>query len=62
MAPARSNLKLVPMALATALVVFAGAYWGLHALLYGADGNAIVIDRSTHSFDPDRPHPVSTVR
>lgn len=58
MCAVRSNLKLLPVALATALVLFISVYWELHQLLYGADANPIVIDRSTHSFDAEHPHPV----
>ena len=37
-APVRRTFAGVPVGIATALVVFSSAYWGLHAAFYGKDG------------------------
>ncbi len=54
---ARRSLAGVPAGIAAAMVVFVTGYWGLHAGLYGVDGNvaapAVV---ATHSYDPEHPH------
>lgn len=47
----------VPIGIAAALVIFASSYWGLHIALYGQEGNVAAIHRTTHSPDPDHPHP-----
>lgn len=48
----------IPLGLVTALVIFAGSYWGLHRTFYGADGapDAVQPDLSTHSRNPEEPH------
>ena len=53
----RQAVASVPAALAAALVIFAGGYWGLHIAFYGMQGapdNAATM--STHTFDPEHPH------
>jgi hypothetical protein len=59
----RRNLVSIPATLVAALAVFATGYWGLHHVLYGADGVSGVASAnpparygSTHSADPERPH------
>jgi hypothetical protein len=52
----RNSLKTVPAALAVALVIFAGGYWGLHAAFYGPAAAVPPAGMSTHTFDPDHPH------
>ncbi|WP_235938391.1 hypothetical protein [Endobacterium cereale] len=47
----------VPIGIAAALVIFASSYWGLHIALYGQEGDVAAIHRTTHSPDPDHPHP-----
>lgn len=47
----------VPIGIAAALVIFASSYWGLHIALYGHEGDVSAIHRTTHSPDPDHPHP-----
>ncbi|MDP9836138.1 hypothetical protein J2T09_000880 [Neorhizobium huautlense] len=47
----------VPIGIAAALVIFASSYWGLHIALYGHEGDVAAIHRTTHSPDPDHPHP-----
>jgi hypothetical protein len=51
----RNSLTMVPVGLAGALVIFAGAYWGLHLIFYGSDGETPAV-LTTHTFDPDHPH------
>jgi branched-subunit amino acid transport protein len=51
----RNALANVPIVLASALVIFSLGYWGLHLVLYGADGR-MPENMSTHTFDPDHPH------
>lgn len=47
----------IPIALATVVVIFVGSYWGLHDAFYDHDAYARgVIDRSTHSHNPESPH------
>lgn len=53
----RNALKAVPVALAAALVIFCTGYWGLHLALYGANGSPAPAAMSTHTFDPEHPHP-----
>jgi hypothetical protein len=53
----RNSLKTVPAALAVALVIFAGGYWGLHQLFYGLEGAVPAETMTTHTFDPEHPHP-----
>lgn len=59
----RRPLLAIPASLVAALVVFASGYWGLHYMLYGADGRSgLASDNpparfgATHSSDPERPH------
>lgn len=52
----KRSFVLVPAALMGTFAIIASSYWGLHAVFYGAEGTAPAI-RSTHSFDPERPHP-----
>ena len=48
----------IPIGIAAALVIFATSYWGLHIALYGKEGTvASSIHRTTHSPDPEHPHP-----
>lgn len=55
-APAiRNSLRMVPAMLAAALVVFVTGYWGIHFAFYG-EGSGTAASRSTHTFDPERPH------
>lgn len=48
----------VPVALAAALVLFVGAYWGLHIAIYGVEGRPAppAAERLTHTPNPDHPH------
>jgi hypothetical protein len=52
----RNSLRMVPVGLAGALVIFGGSYWGLHALFYGSGGQGGQVEMTTHTFDPDHPH------
>lgn len=54
----KEPLRSIPAGLATALVLFGGAYWGLHLTFYGSDGRSNVPTAvvATHSFDPQHPH------
>ncbi|AJY48015.1 membrane protein [Martelella endophytica] len=58
----RRALVGVPVGLASALIIFATAYWGLHAAFYGANAqtmselNAGQMDMATHSFSTEHPH------
>lgn len=59
----RSALAIPPTLVAT-IALFAAGYWGLHHLLYGADGTTGIASSvpaasrgATHSADPERPHP-----
>jgi hypothetical protein len=54
----KRRVALVPAGLATALVVFASGYWGLHAAFYGPDGEVgpPTEERATHSHNPESPH------
>jgi hypothetical protein len=48
----------VPIGIAAALAIFVSSYWGLHVALYGSEGDtAAAIHRTTHSPDPEHPHP-----
>lgn len=48
----------VPIGIAAALVIFASSYWGLHVALYGREGDmSAAVHRTTHSPDPEHPHP-----
>ena len=61
----RRSAWAIPAALGAALVVFAGAYWGLHHAVYGLQGDTsrpAPKAQSTHSFDPDHPHEVDGKR
>lgn len=51
----------VPVALAAALVVFTGAYWGLHIAIYGPEGRASSenAERLTHMPNAEHPHGMS---
>lgn len=54
----KKKLTGVPIGVAAALVIFASSYWGLHLALYGSEGTMTsAIHRTTHSDDPDHPHP-----
>jgi hypothetical protein len=53
----RNSLKTVPAVLAAALLVFATGYWGLHLAFYGVDGSPEAREMTTHTFDPEHPHP-----
>lgn len=59
----KAKLAGIPAGLIAALVIFVGAYWGSHALLYGAN-NIVTADlpKTTHSFDPEHPHDTAGVR
>lgn len=47
----------IPVALAAVVAIFVGSYWGLHDAFYDHDAYARdVIDRSTHSHNPEQPH------
>ena len=54
----RQALVGVPLGLATALVVFAAAYWGTHRTIYGPEGapGTGTAAISTHTPDPQKPH------
>jgi len=58
----RRALVGVPVGLASALIIFATAYWGLHAAFYGANAqtmselNAGQTEMATHSFSAEYPH------
>jgi hypothetical protein len=58
----RRTLVGVPIGLAGALVVFATAYWGLHAAFYGTDTRTMAEmgveqgDMATHSYSLEHPH------
>ncbi len=54
----KKKLAGIPIGIAVALVIFASSYWGLHVALYGSEGvEPSAIHRTTHSADPDHPHP-----
>lgn len=54
----------VPIGLATALVVIAGSYWGLHGAFYGRETQPIPVDANgellTHTPNPEQPHDLVT--
>ncbi|HEY8384303.1 MAG TPA: hypothetical protein VIL09_19350 [Microvirga sp.] len=54
----RKRLVGVPAGLVTALVVFSAGYWGLHAAVYGPEGQAGPPEGelATHSHSPEHPH------
>jgi hypothetical protein len=56
---ARRAIAAVPLAIALSLAIFTTAYWGSHALLYRASpgGGQAAVPKSTHSHDPEHPHP-----
>ncbi len=59
----KKKLAGIPLGLVAALIIFVGAYWGSHALIYGV-GNVVTADassKSTHTFDPDHPHDTDAV-
>lgn len=59
----KEKLAGIPVGLIAALIIFVGAYWGSHALIYGVD-NVVTADassKSTHTFDPDNPHDTDEV-
>ena len=59
----KAKLAGIPAGLIAALVIFVGAYWGSHALLYGTNNIvAAGLTRTTHSFDPEHPHDTAGVR
>ncbi|HEY8359866.1 MAG TPA: DUF305 domain-containing protein, partial [Ramlibacter sp.] len=55
----RRTLAAIPATLVVTMALFATGYWGLHHVLYGADGvSGVASDtsRATHTHDPERPH------
>ena len=54
----RRPLWTIPASLVGFMFLFAGSYWGLHAMLYGPleQGRSQLSQPSTHSPDPERPH------
>jgi hypothetical protein len=52
------HLPAIPAGIATALVVFATGYWGLHLAFYGAKGftGPATVERATHSHNAEQPH------
>ena len=67
----RRALIGVPVGLASALVIFATAYWGLHAAFYGTETQTMAEMRmegdqmATHSYSLEHPHgpqPAATLR
>jgi hypothetical protein len=53
----RRNVSLLPLSLAGFLASFVIGYWGLHAVMFGAEGGAPPKGQSTtHSADPENPH------
>ncbi|WP_276122042.1 hypothetical protein [Pararhizobium qamdonense] len=52
------HLPAIPAGIATALVVFATGYWGLHLAFYGAEGftGPATVERATHSHNAEQPH------
>ncbi|MDP3256188.1 MAG: DUF305 domain-containing protein [Bosea sp. (in: a-proteobacteria)] len=54
----KSRLAAIPAGLATALVIFAGGYWGLHIAIYGPAGRIgpPTSEIATHSHSPEYPH------
>lgn len=58
----KKRMAGVPAGIAAALVIFASSYWGLHIALYGSEGTAAsAIHRTTHSPDPEHPHPADAI-
>lgn len=55
----RQNIVLLPASLAGFLALFAISYWGLHGAMYGKTGTAASAPMSTHSQDPENPHPTA---
>ena len=55
----RQNIVLLPASLAGFLALFAISYWGLHGAMYGNTGAAASAPMSTHSQDPENPHPTA---
>lgn len=51
----RKSLRMVPVGLAGALIIFSASYWGLHQIFYGSEGQ-VPTELTTHSYDPDHPH------
>ncbi|MER8435700.1 DUF305 domain-containing protein [Mesorhizobium sp. M1312] len=54
----KKSLQSIPIGLATALMLFAGGYWGLHLTFYGTnrvEGPAAV-EIATHSYNSEQPH------
>ena len=58
----RRSLIGVPLGLASALVIFATAYWGLHAAFFGPDAQTMAelrteqAEMATHTFSLEHPH------
>jgi hypothetical protein len=54
----RRAVWTIPVALTSAILVFAGSYWSLHRVLYGPDGQVgpASVEIATHSFSPEHPH------
>ena len=55
----RQNIVLLPASLAGFLALFAISYWGLHGAMYDNTGAAASAPMSTHSQDPENPHPTA---
>jgi membrane-bound acyltransferase YfiQ involved in biofilm formation len=57
----RRRTALLPISLAGFMAVFAVSYWGLHEAIYGMGeaepGTGVPL--STHSHDPENPHPTA---
>jgi hypothetical protein len=54
----RNALANVPVALATALIIFGAGYWGLHLAFYGPQQwvQPMDVPTTTHTYDPEHPH------
>jgi len=54
----KARIPAIPASLAVALVIFTGAYWGLHRTFYGAEGftGPAIEEKATHSHNPEYPH------
>ncbi|WP_234840829.1 hypothetical protein [Sinorhizobium meliloti] len=48
----------IPLGLSAALIVFCTAYWGLHVVFYGMNGDVAIGDaaKTTHSYSSEHPH------
>jgi len=54
----KQALAGVPLGLATAMIVFAVGYWGVHRTIYGPEGasDPTTAGLATHSYNPEEPH------